>query len=49
MLPSSLFFPQLFNQVINDVCITHQMKAKFFVVKHTANIGIIEYPQCPVC
>ena len=25
------------------------MQAKLFVVEHTADIRIVEYPQCPVC
>ena len=37
-----LFASQLFNQVIYDIGITHEMEAKVWVVKHLADIGIIE-------
>ena len=36
-----LFASQLFNQVIYDIGITHEMEAKVWVVKHLADIGII--------
>ena len=38
-----LLIPQLRNQVVNNISVTHQMQPEVFVVKHTANVRIIEY------
>ena len=42
-MPLLLFPPQFLNYVVHNICITHQMQAEFFVVKHAANIRIVEY------
>ena len=44
-----LLIPQLRYQVVNNISITHQMQPEVFVVKHTANVRVIEYLQCSVC
>lgn len=38
-----LLIPQLRYQVINNIRVAHQMQPEVFVVKHTANVRIIEY------
>ena len=38
-----LLIPQLRYQVVNNIRVAHQMQPEVFVVKHTANVRIIEY------
>lgn len=38
-----LLIPQLRYQVINNIRVAHQMQPEVFVVKHTADVRIIEY------
>ena len=38
-----LLIPQFRYQVVNNICVTHQMQPEFFVVKHLTDIRVIEY------
>ena len=38
-----MLIPQLRYQVINNIRVAHQMQPEVFVVKHTANVRVIEY------
>lgn len=38
-----LLIPQLRYQVVNNIRVAHQMQPEVFVVKHTADVRIIEY------
>ena len=40
-----LLIPQLRYQVVNNICVAHQMQPEVFVVKHTADVRVIEYLQ----
>ena len=40
-----LIIPQLRYQVIYNIRVAHQMQPEVFVVKHTADVRVIEYLQ----
>ena len=44
-----LLIPQLRYQVVNNIRVAHQMQPEVFVVKHTADVRVIENLQGSVC